>query len=475
MSTFLGALYKTYDLVYDSVYGFDQNFYYLAVRETNYDKLKVMSKPNYSIPKIYTGGVDITVWNKLSKQTQLESLKKDWYIYYSFRCPITGKLKRQTPIKGQSNSYKNKTQRYKYLTVMRDALELLLKNGTNPYKENDFSYLNELEVKPIKKVTKVSTLVQNVPEIKEKSDLKIETKENNVSIKETFEAILKLKKNVMNETSYGNYQLRIKKFQKSLPDENLPINSIVKKDVVNFLNTILENTSPRNRNNYRTDLGSFFSELENNEFILSNFIPKINVLKSNPERNKTFSDLKQEEIYTYLEKNDTTLLLFIKFISYAFLRPVEICRLKIQDVDLKEGRIYVKAKNKAVKIKILPDILKKEIPDLSEMNPNAFLFTPNGFGLDWDAKENNKRDFFSKRFNTIVKEKFELNKDFGLYSFRHTFITRLYRKIRAKTTQQVAKSELMLITGHSTITALDKYLRDIDAELPEDYSNMLTK
>jgi hypothetical protein len=33
----------------------------------------------------------------------------------------------------------------------------------------------------------------------------------------------------------------------------------------------------------------------------------------------------------------------------------------------------------------------------------------------------------------------------------------------------------MLITGHSTITALDKYLRDIDAELPEDYSNMLTK
>jgi hypothetical protein len=53
MSTFLGALYKTYDLVYDSVYGFDQNFYYLAVRETNYDKLKVMSKPNYSIPKIY--------------------------------------------------------------------------------------------------------------------------------------------------------------------------------------------------------------------------------------------------------------------------------------------------------------------------------------------------------------------------------------------------------------------------------------
>ena len=36
-----------------------------------------------------------------------------------------------------------------------------------------------------------------------------------------------------------------------------------------------------------------------------------------------------------------------------------------------------------------------------------------------------------------------------------------------------AKSKLMLITGHSSMTALEKYLRDIDAELPQDYSEML--
>ncbi|MEE9407349.1 MAG: hypothetical protein V3V28_04650 [Polaribacter sp.] len=39
--------------------------------------------------------------------------------------------------------------------------------------------------------------------------------------------------------------------------------------------------------------------------------------------------------------------------------------------------------------------------------------------------------------------------------------------------QQEAKSTLMPITGHQTMVALEKYLRDIDAELPEDYSNML--
>ena len=31
----------------------------------------------------------------------------------------------------------------------------------------------------------------------------------------------------------------------------------------------------------------------------------------------------------------------------------------------------------------------------------------------------------------------------------------------------------MLITGHASITALRKYLRDIDAELPEDYSDLI--
>ena len=31
----------------------------------------------------------------------------------------------------------------------------------------------------------------------------------------------------------------------------------------------------------------------------------------------------------------------------------------------------------------------------------------------------------------------------------------------------------MLITGHTTLTALQQYLRDIDAELPDDYSHLL--
>ena len=85
----------------------------------------------------------------------------------------------------------------------------------------------------------------------------------------------------------------------------------------------------------------------------------------------------------------------------------------------------------------------------------------------------NKRDYWSKRFKK-VKEHFSLGEDYGLYSFRHTFITKLYRKLREQYPPFETKSRLMLITGHTTITALDKYLRDIDAELPEDYSQLIS-
>ncbi|HCQ11664.1 site-specific integrase, partial [Flavobacterium sp.] len=316
MSSFLPILYKVYDLVYDSVYGFDQNFYYIA-KHLNISNQKIMSKPNYSIPKIYTGGIDISIWKQLSVDEQSKALKKEWYIYYSFRCPQSGLLKRVTPIKGYANSYKSMKERMQYLNTLRDSLELLLKNGANPFENNDFSYLDDYFNETTKPKTSNSEVkvADEVKPIEEKKKAVVD-KQKIDSIKNSFENVLNIKKNQMNLTSYKNYKLRIMRFMNYLPDASLPIDSIVKKDVINFLNEILETTSPRSRNNYRTDLNSFFNELENNEYIENNFIAKINVLKSNPERNKTFSDKIQKEIYEYLGEEDKMLLLFIQFISY---------------------------------------------------------------------------------------------------------------------------------------------------------------
>ena len=113
----------------------------------------------------------------------------------------------------------------------------------------------------------------------------------------------------------------------------------------------------------------------------------------------------------------------------------------------------------------------KELKKLDMKNPEHFLFTPKGVG-EWKREESGKRKWFGERFN-IVKKKLSIDSDYTVYSFRHTSITKLYRKMRKKYSKLETEDKMMLITGHSTLTALQKYLRDIDAELPKDYSDLL--
>ena len=442
-------------------------------------------KMNYSEPKIYTGGVDISTWSRLNSIDKKDALSKDWFVYFSYRHPETGKLKKQPFIKAGANKLKTKRDRYRFLRTMQQALLELLQYGFNPYQDNsvleeamfsgEMVTSNNIAVRLQQQSNKLETKEQH-PFAIEKEIIIEEVEDSFLSISEAFKLTREIKASMMNKNSFVQYKSRIGLFEKWLEEKkcyNNPITYINKKIVIQYLNDILKRTSARNRNNSRTDIASMFQLLEDNEVVKDNFVRKISVLKSIPKRNKTYTPKLEEEIYQYMEKVDTHLLLFVKFISYSILRPIEICRLKIEDVDVQDKKLYVKAKNKPVQIKIIPEILLNDLPDLSMKDPKAFLFGRYEIGEDWNAEETNKRNEFSKRFKTI-KDHFKLGDEYGLYSFKHTFITKLYRKFREQMSQQEAKSNLMPITGHSTIVALEKYLRDIDAELPEDYSTLLT-
>ena len=68
-----------------------------------------------------------------------------------------------------------------------------------------------------------------------------------------------------------------------------------------------------------------------------------------------------KKITAFLKVNDPVLLLVIKFVSYNFLRPIEVCRIKIKDINLNESLIYYQAKNKPLKTKRIPDILLNDL------------------------------------------------------------------------------------------------------------------
>lgn len=400
-------------------------------------------KKKFTEPKIYHGGDDF-------------DLSKRWYVYYSFAHPTKKDskgnpiLKRQTPVMLKVNQrYKSKKERLFHLQLIRDALHQMLKDGYSPYVE------------------------------------KVDGKIMAYTAESALDFAFDLKKNLLSETSIRDYRSRLGRFKKYLKDQGLLERNIldIDKKVVNgHLNQIQKTSSARNRNNTKVVLGALFSVLEDNEIIPRNFIHNIKKLKTNPKRNKTYALNTVDGLYEFLKVNDPQLLFFIKMVSYNFLRPIEVCRLKVGDINIKEKELQVKAKNKLVKTKIIPDLILDEMKKLDFSNANHFLVTPGGVG-PWDTTENNKRNYFSKRFkkakiqyNLFLKEEgnsFQLGKDHTVYSFRHTFITKLYRELRKNYSTTETYDRLMLITGHSTLDALKAYLRDIDAELPKDYSGYL--
>lgn len=101
------------------------------------------------------------------------------------------------------------------------------------------------------------------------------------------------------------------------------------------------------------------------------------------------------------------------------------------------------------------------------------LFTKDGLIGEWNISDDAKRGHFSRKFKK-VKEHFGFGDEYGIYSFRHYYTTRLYRSFRGQGLSPFeTKSKLMTITGHDSMKALEKYLRNIDAELPDDYSDLL--
>ncbi|WP_300024307.1 site-specific integrase [uncultured Maribacter sp.] len=418
--------------------------YFFDILQTAYDTAYSEGlKKKYTDPKIYHGGEHF-------------DLSKRWYVYFSYEHPtekdVNGepKMTRQTPVYAKINQrFHTKRERLHQLNILKDILSEMLKDGHSPYE----------------------------------GEMNMKTEEYTAESALDFAHTLKIK--TLNPTSIMDYESRFKRFKKYLDSRNLLKRSIlnIDKKVVNaYLNSILNTSSARNRNNTRTVLSAHFTVLEENDIIPKNFIQSIKPLKTNPQRNKTYTLKMVDELYEFLSEKDPQLLLFIKLVSYNFLRPIEVCRIKVGDLNLEQNQLYVKAKNKVVKTKIIPNIILEELEKLDLNNAQDYLITPEGVG-PWATSEVNKRDYFSKRFKKVkdaynvhlekIGETYRLGKDHTVYSFRHTFITKLYREMRNECSRTETHDRLMLITGHSSLQALVSYLRDIDAELPEDYSNYL--
>lgn len=394
----------------------------LQLLRTEHETEHTLKQRKYSEPKIFHGGENY-------------DLSKRWYVYYSYRNPFTGKMTRQRNIYMNVNAdFHTQKDRLKALKAIQKTLSKLLKEGYSPYVD---------------------------PETAEK-----------YTVKNALIWALNLRSKTLSDTTASDYKSKLNLFisyLERLQITHIPVDEFKRKDVIDYLNEILQKNAAKTRNNHRIVLSSLFSVLKDNEIIPENIIEGISIEKTKSVRNKTYSETQLDDILKLIEKKDSELFLFIKIVAYNFLRPVEVVRLRHQDLKLNETPPYleVRAKNKLEKIKIIPAIL---IPDLLKLSGDGLLFKTNNKGIE--TTEINRRNYFSQKFLQIKKE-LNLGHEYTMYSFRHTFITKLYRELRKTKNKLETEDTLMKITGHSTLKALQMYLRDIDAEIAEDYSHLL--
>lgn len=396
-------------------------------------------KPDFTKPFIYPKNLmtlDPSKWNDDKKAAFLKKYPR-WYVRYKFRCPKSGKLVRQSNIyKNINRQFPEFDDRLKHILLLRDRVEHLLKNGYSPYVEM--------------------------------------TVNQQYSIEAALQFALQIKKNTVAEITYNNYKSKVGLFiayLKDLGENNRPISAITRKDILDYLNHVSSKSSARSRNNTRTDLSTLFSVLEDNELIKVNFIKSIDKVKSISKTNKIYPWKVATDLLESIEQSDNLLAFFIRLVSYNFLRPIEVCRLRMADVNLHEMKLEIKAKNKPRKYKRIPALLLDDFKKLNLKNRNGFVISLDGSGV-WDSKETSKRDYIDKRF-LKVKKKLDLDEEYTIYSFRHTYITKLHNYHLSLYSETEALEMTRLCTGHETIKALKTYLHNIDAVLASDYSDFV--
>lgn len=370
-------------------------------------------------------------------------LTKAWYIRWSFRNPETLKLERQKNFKLGVNYYETKQERLSALKVHKKNLEHLLDNGYSP-----------LELADI-----------------------IEISENEYTPNEALNFALDLKKSTVSPTTYAHYYYeseKLKDYLRKIRLLNLNIKHLNKRVITNYLNYVLKSSTARTRNNARSNLSALFTVLKDNFILDRNFITDIPKLKTDSKTDRTLSNKLIIDIAEYLKQTDQTLLLYIKFVAYNFLRPIEVNRLTIGNIDLKEKRLYFKSKTKSLKTKLIPEIILKDLlkMNLDKYDNDCYLFTPNNIPDLWNTSDTNKRNYYSKRFKK-VKQKFNLGANYGIYSFRHSFITNLFRTYRKTLSFNATIDILMPITGHESKQGLINYIHKIDADIPKDWSKYI--
>lgn len=277
---------------------------------------------------------------------------KTWFISYYAYNPLSKKLERK---RIKINRIKSVSERRKYSKEIINTINVKLYSGWNPFIDPDAK----------KSYTKFSEALNHFWKIAEK----------------------KLSEDTIREDTYRDYVSYPKNFKKWLDETkkgDIYIFELDRKLIIEFLNHIHieRNNSAITRNNYLAFFRIFATFLIDNDYIKHKFTEGIASLKKGKKKRKQIEPEHLESLRTYLYKKNKYYLLACEIEYYLFIRPIELSKIKISDIDFIKGTIKIDetiSKNRKTALVTMPLRLVKLIDELNikEIDPDFYLFSEN--------------------------------------------------------------------------------------------------
>ena len=133
-----------------------------------------------------------------------------------------------------------------------------------------------------------------------------------------------------------------------------------KKDIFKFFDYLFEERDVSNstRNNYKNKVRALCSILVERGIIKENPASGIRDLPVSQAKNIPFTESQQSIMERYMQHNSPRLYLFTRFIYYGFMRPQEVCIMKVGHIDVK-NRVILKRASKTKSRKQTPVWINK--------------------------------------------------------------------------------------------------------------------
>ncbi len=368
------------------------------------------------------------------KPAVLSKSSNDWFVYYYYFDPQSSKYKR-FKVRFDINRIKNIQDKIIYGKQLTDFINDKLSKGFNPLvvasktNDSDFRITTQL-------IKVINALSANASKI--------------------------------SQESYRDVYNRYMRFIKAKKYEHLFINSITLDHCKSFKRWMLyeEDLSVKTANNTLSHLSMFWDAAIENNYTLSNpfkVLPKAKKRDkdetgkdvrfepfTNEEMQLLFPWLRQKEMHAFIN--------FLCFIYYAWARPIEILRLKVEDIEKTRQLIAFKANNtkntNAAYVQIVPPLMALiDAMKLEQYPPDYYLFSDNYLPGKRMLNKSNP----SKTWRNNVKKNLKLQKD--MYALKHTGNIEYLLNNKGKTDLKWQQMQ----NRHSSSVMTDRYNRKLGA------------